>query len=302
MEEDGLLWVLNSNINAGFVRVETMNFWVKITSSQFSSISSSPLFSSIVALCVLILLYLPYQFLRIVFSPVLIITGILLVNLLRLGAIQRYEDRKQEEDDVSISCRAEPLRELSIESNESMENNDTEPEQIPGFPDEDHYWVSTQSETDSEPEMGRDSNPYFEDSFVQWNVRAPLEVIYEAYEGDEDEDDNQNEKGLNPNEKEDNGVVGLERYPSFSLYYPESDSDTSSDFDFPGSGAWDTPENMCFEWEEEDREGLIEIALDNNGNKSGMGFHVEEDNLIEIDISPQETLNPPARIVIFRQG
>lgn len=271
-----------------------MNFWVKITSSQFSSVSSSPLFSSIVTLYALILLYFPYQFLRIVLSPVFTTTGILLLTLLRLGATQRHEDKKRKED-VSISCQAEPLKELSSGSNETMENNDTEPEQIPGFPDEEHYCVSTQSETDSEPEMGYDPSPFFEDSFAQWNVRAPLEVIYEAYEGDEDDVDNQNEK-------EENRVMGLQRYPSLSLYYPESDSDTSSDFDFPATGEWDKPENMCFKWEEEDREGLIEISLDINGNKSGMDFHGEEDNLIEIDISHQETLNPPARIVVFRQG
>ncbi|KAB1221890.1 hypothetical protein CJ030_MR2G006889 [Morella rubra] len=54
-----------------------------------SSISSNPLFSSIVCLYTLILLYFPHLFLWIVFSPVLNATGILLLTLFRLGAIQR---------------------------------------------------------------------------------------------------------------------------------------------------------------------------------------------------------------------
>lgn len=304
MEADEVPWVLNPNIDSGLDRVETiMDFCVK-KSSNFSSISSDPLFSSIVTLYALILLYFPCQFLRIVLSPVLIITGILLLTLLRFGAIQRYQDETQKEEGRSTSCRAEPAKELaSSESNESLENNDdNETERSPGLPDEDHNWVSTQSETDSEPEMGYDPHPCFEESFVQWDVKAPLEVIYEAYEGDDDDD--HNEKGLRPNEMEGIRVVGLERYPSLSLYYPESDSDSSSECDFPATGAWDTPHNTCFKWEEEDREGLIEIALDTNGNKRNidMDFHAEEENLIEIDISPQETMNPPARIVIFRQG
>ncbi|KAI6704933.1 hypothetical protein NL676_007895 [Syzygium grande] len=80
---------------------------------------------------------------------------------------------------------------------------------------------------------------------------------------------------------------GLERYPSLSMCYPDSDSDSSSprgaDFGFGGSGGsgsdWDSPENGVFRWDAEDvGEGLIEIALDSHGG--------EEENLIEIDISP----------------
>ncbi|KAM7491992.1 hypothetical protein LguiA_034913 [Lonicera macranthoides] len=38
--------------------------------------------------------------------------------------------------------------------------------------------------------------PFFADCFFEWNVRAPLEVIYEAYEGEEEDenDDVLNEK------------------------------------------------------------------------------------------------------------
>lgn len=114
-----------------------------------------------------------------------------------------------------------------------------------------------------------------------------MEVIYEEYEGDEaEEDPNPNEKYPNPNEEEGTKNVSHERHPSLSLYYSESDSDDSFDGEvgnFPLIGEWYSPENRCLAWNEEDREGLIEIALD--GKKRGHDFHVEEENLIEIDIS-----------------
>ena len=85
-----------------------------------------------------------------------------------------------------------------------------------------------------------------------------------------------NENNLNPTHV-------IERYPSLSLYYPESDSDSSSsETDFLAIGEWVSSEKICYRWEEEDREGLIEIALD----KRDLDFHgEEEENLIEIDIS-----------------
>ncbi|KAI5331080.1 hypothetical protein L3X38_021206 [Prunus dulcis] len=151
---------------------------------------------------------------------------------------------------------------------------------------QDHSFFTYQSETDSESKMGFDPNPCFEDFFVEWNLKAPLEVIYEENEGEEDEMDR---NGNDPNSKpeQESQVQGLERYPSLSMYYPESDSDSSSDGGYSVTGVWDSPETMCFRWEEEDREGLIEIALEEN-SKRGMDFQVdhEEENLIEIDISP----------------
>lgn len=240
-----------------------MNFWA---SSHLSTIFSSPLVSSIVTLYALVLLYVPYQFMRIVFSPVLILTGILLLTLLRLGAIQRFEDDENNKKDENTPCQAQ-----ITEDDHHHENKESDdPAQVTGSQDEDLNWVDHKSETDSEPEMDFDPNPCFEDSFVQWNLRGPLEVIYE-----EDE------------EEEKNRVLGIEKYQKLSrYYYPDSDSDNSSENEFPATGFWDSPENMCFRWEEEDGDGLIEIALDEDGDhKRGLDFHVEEDNLIEIDIS-----------------
>uniref|UniRef100_A0A5B7B5Q3 Uncharacterized protein n=1 Tax=Davidia involucrata TaxID=16924 RepID=A0A5B7B5Q3_DAVIN len=243
-------WEFNS-ISAKFL-AKTMDFFEN-TLSYLSPLSSDPLFSSIVTLYTLILLYFPRLFLGIVFSPVLISTGILLLALLRLGAIQRID----------------------------KEFNSTEAQQTHDSADEDHEWVSWEANSEFKTEMGLDfdldPDPFYADSFVEWNVRAPLEVIYEEYEGEENDD-------FVTNEKEETRVVGIQRYPSLSLCYPESDSDSSSDGEFMPIGVWDSPESMCFRWQEEDGEGLIEIELD--GKRTSEVFHVEEDNLIEIDISP----------------
>ncbi|XP_050370716.1 uncharacterized protein LOC126788744 [Argentina anserina] len=264
-----LIWDLNSC--SGSVFAETMKcFW--------GSISTNPLFSSIVTLYALILLYFPHHFLSIVFSPVLIITGIILITLLRLGASQNFEDdglkEKKRPSDLEITTEND-------EPNDSLEVVHEPEQSAKVVQEEDHSFVTYRFETE-EREIGFDQHSCFDDYFVEWNVKAPLEVIYEEYEGEEDE--------VDPDEKEqreehENQVLSLGSQPSLSLYYPESDSDTSSDGDFSMSGAWDSPENMCYKWEEDDREGLIEIALDGN-KRSGLRIQVEEENLIEIDISP----------------
>ncbi|GFS46408.1 hypothetical protein Acr_00g0102080 [Actinidia rufa] len=211
-------------------------------------LSSDPLFSIVITLYTLIFLYFPRLFLGVVFSPVLISTGVLLLALLRLGALQRIED----------------------------EFNSTETEQPHSeSKSEDRKWVSPKSNPGTEIEVGREPKPFYAESFVEWNVRAPLEVIYEEYEGEEGEQNDDVFIGERP----------IERYPSLSLYYPESDPESSSDGDFPLIGDWDSPESVCFRWDEEDREGLIEIELD--GKRKIELFHFEEENLIEIDISPE---------------
>ncbi|KAL5839677.1 hypothetical protein ACOSQ4_012285 [Xanthoceras sorbifolium] len=228
-------------------------------------LSSDPLFSTFSTLYIVILLYLPRIFLRVAFSPVLIITLTLLLTLLRFGATQRNENR---------------------ENNENKGNNNDAAVKSESL-HEDHDSVTC-----------KDPDRRFEEKFVEWNVRAPLEVIYETYEGEEGEDQRDESKDPN-NDGKDSPRFGLERHPSLSLYYPESDSDSSSDGDFD----WGSLESVCFRWEDEDREGLIEIALDdgvdnssynnNNNNKKRdldhlvENFHGEEENnLIEIDISP----------------
>ncbi|OAY24727.1 uncharacterized protein LOC110605489 [Manihot esculenta] len=237
-----------------------------ISSETVSHFSSNPLFSCIITLYTLIVIYFPCA-LKIYLSPVLILTAVLLLFLLRLGAIQRLQNRN-------------PDRNENEQNTESKENNRDgvldEPEKS-GFFDKVDKWVAFQGETG----IGPNPEPDFEGSFVEWDVKAPLEVIYEAYEGEEDELEDDNERHQN---SEPTWSATLERYPSLSMYYPETDSETSSDGGFSASGEWDSPESVCFRWEDEDRAGLlIEIALDSNSKKHwGPGFQVEEDNLIEI--------------------
>ncbi|XP_071739836.1 uncharacterized protein [Rutidosis leptorrhynchoides] len=120
---------------------------------------------------------------------------------------------------------------------------------------------------------------------LEWNIKAPLEVIYEAYEGEEenDQESTENDKILS----DENVVRSCEiRYPSLSMYYPESETSSSSDDNLTINESWETQERV-FEWEDEDDNDmeLIEISLDHS--KTSIEFcHIEEDNLIEIDIFP----------------
>ena len=274
---------------------------MKSFTHELSSIFSNPLFSTVVSFYALIILYFPHLFLKIVFSPVLNGTGILLFTLLRLGAIQRLENELDGNKESEESDSREPGKPDFLDGNKESEENDSREPGKPDFLEEDHKWVTSHSETDSETEVGFDPMPCFEDSFVEWDLRAPLEVIYEEYEGEETENPNSNETSPDPNEREATRNVGIEKYPSLSLYYPESDSDDSSGSDLgelPAIGEWYSPEGTSFTWNEEDREGLIEIALDGN-DKRGLDFHVEEENLIEIDITPTRNGELPGQKLIF---
>jgi len=260
-----------------------MSFPVDSFSNLLSPISSSPLFSSIVSFYTLIILYFPHLFLRIAFSPVLILTGILLFTLLRLGAAQRLLENEKFTD-YTLHVQTDPPEESKSKSQSQI----SEPEIT--------EQVTCRSETESETKTDPITCFEVSFSFVEWNVRAPLEVIYEEREGEEAEEDRKDDySDPNPTRK-----FGLERSSSLSLYYPESDSDDSSDDsdlgDFPVIGEWSSPESACLAWEEEDREGLIEIALDHgdkkcSGSDLDLGFHVEEENLIEIDIDISPTRN-----------
>ncbi|RID78340.1 hypothetical protein BRARA_A01181 [Brassica rapa] len=221
---------------------------------SFSSSSSEPppLFSCFIALCTLILIYSPDDSLRIFLSPVLLISGALLFSLERLGSTREPLTRpgKSKEREVKTEEESDVLFDVYSLS-EAKQDSDTRHE------------------------------------FVEWDLRAPLEVIHEAYEEDEEEDPTRFRE--------------LERYPSLSLCYPESDSgsdsDSSSEFTFPEMSSWMPPEKMGYRWEEEDdgAAGLIEIKLDvdeykkkktSKQNQTEMDFHAEEEGLIEIDLFP----------------
>ncbi|CAJ2678409.1 unnamed protein product [Trifolium pratense] len=238
-----------------------MNSLCVETISFFSMFSSNPLFSCIVTFCTLVYLYLPHLFSKIVLSPVITLTGILLLTILRLGATQKSHHEEQKEN----QHKHESIVEEENRASKCREEEEKEKQSSPCFINSNEIEVNS--------EMGFESSS----CFVEWNVRAPLEVIYEEYEGEEKCDDS--------NEKEENSNMGISSYASLSRYYPESDSDSSSEGGSPAIEDWDSPE----EWEEEDREGLIEIALDGNNmmmKKKELEFQYEEENLIEIDISP----------------
>ncbi|KAL5986839.1 hypothetical protein ACLOJK_015173 [Asimina triloba] len=208
----------------------------------------NPLFSIFVAFYALVLLYLPHLFFSLFCSPVLISTAILLASILHLGASQKIQLEKDDTFLAEIE-KADPVDETSISDGSKLAAEKTE-----------------------EIDAAVATKHHFSEPFVEWSRRGPLEVIYEEYEGEEDDEDSpENERRR----------VGLDRLLSLSLYYPDSDDSSDGEFpeDFP---AWDSPEHLCFRWEEEREEGLIEIPL---RGKRTAGFHVEEENLIEIDLS-----------------
>ncbi|GMJ14155.1 hypothetical protein like AT4G21500 [Hibiscus trionum] len=215
--------------------------WIEIAPMMFSSptisnlsliSSNDPFFSCVITLYILILMYFPQSFcLKILF----IFTASLLLSL-RFNAVLRIRMETESERIVN-----------EVEKTE--------------FSQQELKWVGLKTD----PEIIIRS---FEDFFVESDVGAPLEVIFEGEEGEECS----NEDHLDPTRV-------IERQPSLSLYYPESDSDSasSSEMDFTSIGEWISSEKAYYQWEEGDREeGMIEIDLD---------FHEDEDNLIEIDIS-----------------
>lgn len=134
-----------------------------------------------------------------------------------------------------------------------------------------------------------------------WDVKAPLEVIYEEYEGEGADDlDPIFDPDRDPAESGEGRLARMERWPSLSLCYPETDSDSDSDSssvgEFRSIGEWVSPgEGFGFGWVVPERDGLIEIQLDLHGGGGGgcgekkekcWDFQGEEENLIEIDISP----------------
>ncbi|KAL6562185.1 hypothetical protein OROGR_003192 [Orobanche gracilis] len=222
-------------------------------------LSSNPLFSATISLYTLLLLYFPYSVLQFIFSPVVFSTLIVLLYLLRLGASQKPRLEKDGADPTG-SNSTQALPQVAGESS-----------------DRDQSLDSPVSGCEHDP--NRNCSPFYADSFIEWDVRAPLEVIYEEYEGEEAE-----ENDAVCNSKRESEMNIIHRYASLSLFYPESDSDDSSEGDsLQTDRDWDSPKNMCFRWEEEDhRNGMIEIALD----AERMNSEVDEDNLIEIDLSP----------------
>ncbi|XP_073059971.1 uncharacterized protein [Primulina eburnea] len=222
-----------------------------------SFLSSDPLFLTFFTFYAVILLYFPSLFLSFALSPVLISTALLLLSLLRFGAAaQNPVPQETEATHGGPDCSEfNPIETRSL-----------------FFDDQGRTRMPCVSVANAKHEFV--PSPYFTDSFVEWDVRAPLEVIYEECEGQEAEEDEAVSL-----EKGESQMNDLQRYASLSFFYPESDTDNSSEGD--STAICESPENLFFRWEDEDdRDGLIEITLD----EKRMG-EVDEDNLIEIDLS-----------------
>ncbi|KAL2559139.1 uncharacterized protein Fot_03878 [Forsythia ovata] len=95
-----------------------------------------------------------------IFSPVLISTSIILLYLLQLGASQ-----KTRKETGSHSPKFDPTQKLLPQNEE--------------FFDHDLNNVPYESISDRNP-----GPTFLVDYFVEWDVRAPLEVIHEEYEGE----------------------------------------------------------------------------------------------------------------------
>nr|GEX22115.1 hypothetical protein CTI12_AA453190 [Tanacetum cinerariifolium] len=131
--------------------------------------------------------------------------------------------------------------EFEVKKDSSLEANQDHAEFMPRYgsesssQDDYHKWelLDDNFMGSSQVEAKRERDPNQMDTtmkILEWNMKAPLEIIYEAYEGEEEEDEENNDNNMVSNDKE---IVGCERYPSLSLYYPESDTDSSSDSNFP---------------------------------------------------------------------
>nr|XP_009761688.1 PREDICTED: uncharacterized protein LOC104213837 [Nicotiana sylvestris]XP_009761689.1 PREDICTED: uncharacterized protein LOC104213837 [Nicotiana sylvestris] len=194
-----------------------------------SSPPSNPLFSTIISLYTLILLYFTANYQIILFSPVFLSTSLLLLSLLRLGQTQKTnqeenhqgkEKKPNSEEFIStqkspsLVSRVDPKpapflvsgdHDSKWESRESHVDPNTEkdadfdpnPRRVPFIlsGDHDYKWVSCESSVDLKTEQDPDFdpnpnfnpklNPFYAESFVEWNVRAPPEVIHEEFEDGE---------------------------------------------------------------------------------------------------------------------
>ncbi|KAG1347193.1 hypothetical protein COCNU_06G010220 [Cocos nucifera] len=202
-----------------------------------SDLSAHPLFSVAATSTLLALLYLPRSLLPLIFSPALLSSLLLLSTLLRL---------RPPPPPPSAIFPPTPITQTTAVD---------EPITLPHVPD---------PKPESAPDFaGFREKAAFCDSFVEWGRRGgPLEVIYEEYEGEEDEDggDSPEYSYLGSGEL---GILGF-------CFTDSSDADSDDD-DSSAAEGWDSPENLFSRWDEEG-DGMIEIAL-------------EEDNMIEIDIS-----------------
>lgn len=321
-----------------------------------------PLFSSIVTLCTLILMYSPHVFVLVI-SPLLVSTLTFFLFLLRFLASQRIKQPLSEgvhelelapelKPELKLARELKPQVELVHELKPELEptyykktNNQSPIEQekpepkpklaklqchraaqehtaLKAKPNPSQYSYNVKHDQEKEIDLihtcatnqysGRaESKPMSSPKlFLNWDVGAPLEVIYEAYEEEKEGEEVQNDTFSN-NGGCKAGTIIEKYYPSLSGYYPESDSDTDLDSDSDSNSNLESS-SSTISWDEyydDEKEGLIEITLDNYGYYDNKGIinmimqpnnniklvdyyqevlFEDDDNFIEIDISPHQ--------------
>ncbi|RZR71926.1 hypothetical protein BHM03_00008833 [Ensete ventricosum] len=242
-----------------------------------STLSAHPLFGTLAAAFLLVILYLPRSLLSLVLSPVPISTFVLLAALLRHGS-------------PPPKCPAAAAAAV-----------DDEEEELPPLCSE------TKPETKAESACYH-QEVIFSNDFIGCGRRSrPLEIIYEEYEGEEEcgGGGSHQYRGWLQNadlesarlgftyakEEEEWGDGGSEDYPMWPQnansgsriagpirFTYGTDSDTESNGGSQAASEAEgssSPEDHRLMWEdEEDGDDMIEIELE-----------LEEENMIEIDIS-----------------
>ncbi|URE30005.1 hypothetical protein MUK42_06181 [Musa troglodytarum] len=212
-----------------------------------STHSTHPLFGSLAAASLLVILYLPRSLLSLVLSPVPISTFFLLAALLRHGS-------------PPLKC----------------------PAAVAAVDDGEEELTPLCSET--KPVTKAESACYhqeviFSNDFISCGRRSrPLEIIHEEHEGEEEEEEECGGRGSEDYPRWPlNANLGSRRAGPIRFAY-STDSDTESNGGSQAASEAEgstSPEDHRLMWEDElDGDDMIEIELE-----------LEEENMIEIDIS-----------------
>ncbi|XP_064977485.1 uncharacterized protein LOC135619419 [Musa acuminata AAA Group] len=207
---------------------------------SLSTLSSHPLFAVLAAASILAFLYLPRTLLPLLLSPIPISTFLLLAALFRLRSPPPN----------SLAAAA------AVEEEVTPVLSEPKPE------------AKAVESTDYH------QNVNFRDAFadcLRWS--GPLEVIYEDYEGEEE---NEESRCRGRSQEQHSKWAQNENLGSGRLWplrFACDDSDTDSEGGSPAASGSSSPAEPRLPWEDEEQgDDMIEIDL-------------EEENLIEIDIS-----------------
>ncbi|CAL9112004.1 unnamed protein product [Musa acuminata var. zebrina] len=207
---------------------------------SLSTLSSHPLFAVLAAASILAFLYLPRTLLPLLLSPIPISTFLLLAALFRLRSPPPN----------SLAAAA------AVEEEVTPVLSEPKPE------------AKVVESTDYH------QNVIFRDAFadcLRWS--GPLEVIYEDYEGEEE---NEESRCRGRSQEQHSKWAQNENLGSGRLWplrFACDDSDTDSEGGSPAASGSSSPAEPQLPWEDEEQgDDMIEIDL-------------EEENLIEIDIS-----------------